>query len=310
MSPRLLPTASLKPEDLAGLRVLVIDDNMNTLRMVSDVLRAAGVGQVFIAQDGVRGIEAMAARHPHIIFCDREMPAMDGLQFTRFVRGASLSPDERVPDPRVPIIMLTGQRSERDVEQARKAGVNEFVAKPFTPAGLLSRIELVLLKPREFIISEVYVGPDRRRRTELAYTGPMRRISDPELIVDEVERKVTRGTISVELEALRNVIIARGGVDRATLQMTYRVMQHAEHRARQVRDQMVERASASMRLYTEAMGGPDKAEAEVLDLHMDALRTLLSLDDTDVSGAGVVVRELEQAVKRKIAMKEALERAA
>ena len=43
---------------------------------------------------------------------------------------------------------------------------------------------------------------------------------------------------------------------------------------------------------------------------MDALRTLLSLDDTDVSGAGVVVRELEQAVKRKIAMKEALERAA
>ena len=44
MSPRLLPTASLKPEDLAGLRVLVIDDNMNTLRMVSDVLRAAGVG--------------------------------------------------------------------------------------------------------------------------------------------------------------------------------------------------------------------------------------------------------------------------
>lgn len=310
MTPRALPTASLKPEDLAGLRVLVIDDNMNTLRMVSDVLRAAGVGQVFIAQDGVRGIEAMAARHPHIIFCDREMPGMDGLQFTRFVRAAALKSDDRVPDPRVPIVMLTGQRSERDVEQARMAGVNEFVAKPFTPAGLLSRIELVLLKPREFIVSEVYVGPDRRRRTEMAYTGPMRRISDPELIVDEVERKITRGTISVELEALRNVIIARGGVDRATLQMTYRIMQHAEHRARQVRDSMVERASASMRRYTNAMGGPDKAEREVLDLHMDALRTLLALDDTDDAGASTIVRELEHAVSRKIKLKESLVKAA
>ena len=91
------------------------------------------------------------------------MPVMGGLELTRSIRRAAVHPDRRVPNPQVPVVIITGHRSEADVQQARRAGVNEFVIKPFTPAGLLSRIQLVLMRPRPFVVSEDYIGPDRRR---------------------------------------------------------------------------------------------------------------------------------------------------
>nr|QQZ49388.1 hypothetical protein JKL49_20585 [Phenylobacterium glaciei] len=206
-----------------------------------------------------------------------------------------------MPNPEVPVVMVTGQRSERDVQIARLAGVNEFVIKPFTPAALLSRIQLVLRKPRHFIISEAYVGPDRRRKVELNYSGPLRRTCDPEEVADEVEREVARETISVELEAMRRLIAARGGMDRATLQMTYRVMQHTTFRARQVRDKTVERASQSLIAYVDAMGGPDACDPAVIEIHFDAIRNLLGQIEMDPVEADRIARNLEAVVTRKSA---------
>lgn len=296
---RQLPRANLTPDDLSGLKVMVIDDHLNTVRLISDVLRAAGVGEVYSASDGIRARELLVHRVPHVIFVDCHMPLMDGYEFTRSVRLAAIKPDPRVPDPEVPIIMVTGQRSMQDVHLARLAGVNEFVIKPFTPAALLSRIQLVLRKPRPFVVTEAYIGPDRRRRVELNYSGPMRRMSDPDEVADAVEREMTRGTISVELEAMRRLIQARGGVDRATLQMTYRVMQHTRFRARQVRDQAVERASNSMIAYVDAMGGPDACDPEVIDVHFESIRSILAMSEMEVADANAIARHLEHVVQHK-----------
>jgi CheY-like chemotaxis protein len=205
----------------------------------------------------------------------------------------------------VPVIIVTGRRSEADVQMARKAGVNEFVIKPFTPAGLLSRIQLVLLKPRPFVVSEDYIGPDRRRRVELSYSGPLRRTSDPAEVVDEVERAATRDTISVELEALRTLIGARGGVDRDTLKMTYRVMQHTNFRARQVRDAMVQKASSLMLEYVDAMGGHEHCEPEVLDVHFQAIGRLLAAGPEAADEAAGVAAQLEAVVRQRIARRKA-----
>jgi CheY-like chemotaxis protein len=297
---RALPNANMTPEDLSGLKVLVVDDHQNTVRLVSDVLRAGGVGQVYTANDGIRAREVLYRSHPDIIFTDLRMPLMDGLELTRSIRQAAVVRDAKVPNPEVPIILLTGERSERDVEAARLAGVNEFVIKPFTPAALLSRIQLVQRKPRPFIVSDVYVGPDRRRRAEISYSGPLRRDSDPAEVVDSVERETTRETIGVEVEALRRLIVARGGADRATMQMAYRVMQHTRFRARQVRDKMVERASSSMLQYVDATDADNPCDPAMLDLHFTAIKTLLALPETDGRGAIQVVRDLEAAVSRKL----------
>jgi CheY-like chemotaxis protein len=298
--PRTLAAASLRPADLAGLKVLVVDDHSVTSRLIGDVLRAAGVGQVETATDGLRAREVLKRWDPDIIFTDWNMPTMDGLELTRSIRRAAVVKDPVVPNPRVPIVMLTATRSARDVEIARRAGVNEFVIKPFTPASVISRIQLVLSKPREFIVSEVYIGPDRRRRTEFAYSGVMRRGQDPVEVVDKVDRQTTRETIGVELEALRRVIAVRGGMDRETLQMTYRVMQHTRHRARQVRDQLVEEVSQSLLDYADVMGGAEACDPSVLELHFDAIRTLLAVPETNVRLASDVMRDLTIAVQKKI----------
>jgi CheY-like chemotaxis protein len=301
MSRRTLPNASMRPTDLASLKVLVVDDNANVQRLICDVLHAGGVGQLETAEDGVRAREMLARWDPDIVFSDWTMPVMGGLELTRSIRRAAVQRDRRVPNPQVPVIIVTGRRSAADVELARLAGVNEFVIKPFTPAALLSRIQLVLSKPRPFIVSEAYIGPDRRRRVELSYSGPLRRMSDPEEVMDAVERGVTRDTISVELDALRSLIAARGGVDRDTLKMTYRVMQHTSFRARQVRDDMVDRASTLLMQYVDAMGGPEHCEAAVLDLHFKAISTLLATPEGDVDRASELVSHLNTVVKQKAA---------
>lgn len=298
-SQRLLPSSNLTPDDLSGLKVLVVDDHANTLRLITDVLRAGGVGEVYTATDGQRARELLRHRCPHMIFTDCKMPVMGGLELVRSIRRSAIYPDPLVPNPEVPVIMVTGQRSERDVQIARLAGVNEFVIKPFTPAAILSRIQLVLRRPRPFIISEAYVGPDRRRKVELNYSGPLRRTCDPDEVADEVEREVARETISVELEAMRRLISARGGVDRSTLQMIYRVMQHTTFRARQVRDRTVERASQSMIAYVDAMGGPDACDPAVIEIHFDAIRNLLSQTEMDPAEADRIGRNLEAVVSRK-----------
>lgn len=302
---RTLPKISLRPEDLADLKVLVVDDNISVQRLIGDVLRAGGVGQVETASDGVRARDKIAGWDPHIIFSDWHMPVMGGLELTRSIRRAALRPDRRIPNPQVPVIIVTGRRSEADVQLARKAGVNEFVIKPFTPASLLSRIQLVLLKPRPFVVSDDYIGPDRRRRVELSYSGPLRRASDPAEVVDDGERAATRDTISVELEALRALLTARGGIDRETLQMTCRVMQHTNFRARQVRDLMVQKASALLLEYVEAMGGHAHCEADVLDVHFQAIGKLLAVGSAPGEEAAGVTAQLEAVVRQRIARRRA-----
>ena len=298
---RTLPSASLRPADLSGLKVLVAEDHVVTARLIGDVLRAAGVGQVEKAADGLRAREMLKTWDPHIVFTDWKMPMMDGLELTRSIRRAAVVRDRMVPNPRVPVIMLTASRSRRDVELARRAGVNEFVIKPFTPASVISRIQLVLTRPRDFIVTEAYLGPDRRRRAEISYSGPLRRAGDPAEVVDGVERQATRDTIGVELEALARLIRVRGGLDRETLQMTYRVMQHTRFRARQVRDEAVETVSQLMLDYADAMGGPEACDPAVLEIHFDAIRTLLAAPDTDVDLARTVMRDLDLAVRRRMA---------
>lgn len=298
---RSMPSSTLTPADLAELKVLVVDDHIHTARLIGDVLRAGGVGEVYTAPDGHRARDLLQSRHPDIIFTDLHMPSMDGLELTRSIRRAAVEPDPKVPNPQVPIVMVTIQCSERDVRIARMAGVNEFVIKPFTPAALLSRIQLVLSKPRPFIISESYVGPDRRRRIELNYSGPLRRNSDPAEVVDAEERDATRETIGVELEAMRRLIAARGGLDRSLAQMTYRVMQHTHFRARQVRDAALEKATDALIGYVEAMGGPDAADPRIIEAHFNAVRDMVGVNPPAARDPVQFRRELDAAAERAAA---------
>ncbi len=138
-----------------------------------EILRALGCRDYFQAEDGTQAIQVMRSQEVDIVITDWMMQPMDGVTFIREVRNAPDSPNRFVP-----IIMVTGHTTKRQVGEARDAGVNEFLAKPITGRGVLDRIRRVIDADRSFVKSETYFGPDRRRRNDPLYEGPFRRSSD------------------------------------------------------------------------------------------------------------------------------------
>lgn len=156
--------------DLSSLSVMVVEDNPFARRLLRMTLKALTVGTVDEAEDGAEALKTLSLRRPDILFLDWEMPHLDGVELTRHIRNA---PDS--PNPFLPVIMVTAHSTRQHVVTARDAGVTEFLIKPFSAAGVYSRIRAVVERPRPFVRVKHYFGPDRRRKDDTAYRGPDRR---------------------------------------------------------------------------------------------------------------------------------------
>ena len=142
---------------LSQIRVLLVDDEMQILRLVRDVLMELGFQDITLAHDGREGIAFAKTQRFDFIITDWRMPDIEGIELIRFVRS---SPESL--SPRVPIIMLSGNTEATYVLQARDAGVNEYVIKPFTAEQLVRRLRAIIEKPRSFVEAPKYRGPNRR----------------------------------------------------------------------------------------------------------------------------------------------------
>ena len=156
------------------LKILLVDDNQHMRMLLTEILRALGVRQIFEALDGAEALQLMRDTEMDLVMTDLTMGPLDGIDFVNLLRN---SPDS--PGPFTPVIMITGHSTMRRVAEARDAGVNEFLAKPVTARGVIHRINLLIEHPRPFIRNADYFGPDRRRRQDPAFTGPYRRQGDP-----------------------------------------------------------------------------------------------------------------------------------
>ncbi len=83
---------------------------------------------------------------------------MNGLEFVRQMRSSP-----KTVNIFTDVIMLTAYTEVERIRQAREAGVTEILAKPFTPVSLFSRINAIIDKPRPYVRTRTYFGPDRRR---------------------------------------------------------------------------------------------------------------------------------------------------
>ncbi len=158
---------------LRSLNILVVDDNPHMRAITSAILQSAGMRKIHEVSDGAAAMEALREHAIDLAIVDFNMAPMDGVAFTRLVRN---SPDS--PNPYLPIIMMTGHSEKNRVTEARDVGVTEFAVKPITAKALLDRVQAVIVRPRPFIKTNGYFGPDRRRGTSANYRGPMRRASD------------------------------------------------------------------------------------------------------------------------------------
>ena len=155
------------------LKILLVDDNHYMRVLLAEILRAIGVKEIYEANDGAEGLQMMRDHAIDVVMTDLSMQPLDGIDFVRLLRN---SPDS--PNQLAPIIMITGHSTYQRVNEAREAGVNEFLAKPLTARGVIERLHQVVDNPRAFVRSDDYFGPDRRRRADPAYNGPWRRSTD------------------------------------------------------------------------------------------------------------------------------------
>jgi two-component system, chemotaxis family, chemotaxis protein CheY len=158
---------------LENLKALIVEDNAHMRALLRALLNSAGIKDISEAAHGQAAIEVLRERRSDLVLTDLAMKPMNGIEFTRHVRNSEMS-----PNPFVPIIMITGHTEKYRVEEARDAGVTEFLAKPITAHNLYTRIAEIVERPRAFVRCNDYFGPDRRRRQAEDYAGPWRRNDD------------------------------------------------------------------------------------------------------------------------------------
>lgn len=158
------------PYNFGKLSVLVVEDSPPMLEVVVNALKYLGVGQVYMAKNGEAGFQQFIKMRPDVVITDWEMDPVDGLELVRWIRRDSLSPNRTVP-----IIIMTGYAASLRVAESRDRGTTEFLVKPFTANELARRIAYVIDAPRDFVETQEYFGPDRRRRKAQDYSGPERR---------------------------------------------------------------------------------------------------------------------------------------
>jgi CheY-like chemotaxis protein len=153
-------------------RVLVIDPTPGSARLLGELLKGLGARQIAFEPEERRALEMAKELDPGVIFVERSGPRLDGESFTKRLRRSSFACRQ------APVIMVTSDATATSIKGARDSGVHEFLRKPFTAGDLLKRIEVCVLKQRDWIEAVQYVGPDRRRFNSGEYQGPRKRRAD------------------------------------------------------------------------------------------------------------------------------------
>ena len=119
-----------------GMPILVVDDYQTMVRIIRNLLKQLGFEEVDDASDGTAALARLKNRKYGLVISDWNMEPMTGYDLLREVRA----------DPNLattPFIMITAESKTENVIAAKKAGVNNYIVKPFNAATLKSKIEAV-----------------------------------------------------------------------------------------------------------------------------------------------------------------------
>lgn len=154
-------------------RVLVVDPQPSSARLVHELLKDLGAVSISIETSAERGMVAARKEEPQLVVCEYSGANFNGPDFVRALRRSDLACRQ------APVIMVTSEATAASITAARDSGVHEFLKKPFTIKDLTRRLEAVTLKSRDWVEAVRYIGPDRRRFNSGDYAGPRKRKSDP-----------------------------------------------------------------------------------------------------------------------------------
>ena len=120
-----------------GMPVLVVDDYNTMIRIIRNLLKQLGFDDIDDATDGSAALDKMRGKKYGLVISDWNMEPMTGYDLLKEVRSDT-------DLARTPFIMITAESKTENVIAAKKAGVNNYIVKPFNAAVLKMKIESVL----------------------------------------------------------------------------------------------------------------------------------------------------------------------
>jgi two-component system chemotaxis response regulator CheY len=122
-----------------NMKILVVDDFPTMRRIVRNLLKELGFGNVDEAEDGAAGLARLRGGGFEFVISDWNMPNLDGLQMLKEIRAdAALA--------HLPVLMVTAESKKENIIAAAQAGASGYVVKPFTAATLDEKLSKILEK--------------------------------------------------------------------------------------------------------------------------------------------------------------------
>lgn len=287
--------------DLSNLSALVLDDNHYERGISLDQIRAMGFGRAVGVATSAEAWDTLRLVNPDVVLMDWVGgPSATGLDFARRVRKS-----EETPNRAVPMFMLTSRGSAADVELARRNGVDGYLRKPISSFALLQRVKTVLANPQPFVVTASYVGPcRRRRRPDLNYLGPLRRLDDeaPEQLVqgDTEELDLKADLARARVAALEAVARTLAPGDAKQARVVYRAVQDLVEVGQQIGDVSLAIGAGEMARYLQAQGATERLDPEVVRTHVAALHQLVHLPHALCEERQRVASSLKRMVDKKL----------
>jgi len=118
------------------MRILVVDDFASMRKIIKGLLKQIGFQNIEEADDGSTALEKLKIGEFDLVICDWNMPKVPGIEVLKAIRN-----DPRLKD--LPFLMVTAEAKKDNVMEAVKAGVNQYIVKPFTAETLKKKIEKI-----------------------------------------------------------------------------------------------------------------------------------------------------------------------
>ncbi|MBX9655323.1 response regulator [bacterium] len=116
------------------MKFMLVDDSSTMRKIQRRTLERLGFGEIIEAEDGEEALRLLPDANPDILITDWNMPNINGLELVKQIRQT---------DQKLPIIMVTTEAEKNRVIEAIKAGISDYLIKPFTSEALASKIRRV-----------------------------------------------------------------------------------------------------------------------------------------------------------------------
>lgn len=119
-----------------NMTVLVVDDFATMRRIISNVLKQLGFENILEAEDGTKALQVLETEKVDFVITDWNMPQMSGLDLLKAIRASEDKKD-------IPVLMVTAEAMQENIMKAAKAGVNNYIIKPFDAKTLSDKINKI-----------------------------------------------------------------------------------------------------------------------------------------------------------------------